>query len=240
MNQGTEKAAAWVYRGIWRGLSDCFKVPQHPPTLPVGEGEFILNFHPSRRYLSYIKLYFWIALCVLDGVILLGWTLLFVRDPQLGMLLAGPALVVALVPDILAYVAIHLRYDTMWYVMSDRSLRCRRGIWVILEHTITFENVQNVHVDRGPLQYLFGISTITVETAGSSEGEENEFAVGNKTIMEGIGNPDEIRGLIMERAQSSTTAGLGDESPDVPQSWTRDHVRVLREIVTELRPAGRV
>ena len=76
----------------------------------------------------------------------------------------------AVLPDILAYIAIHLRYDTMWYVMTDRSLRCRRGIWVIFEHTITFENVQNVHVRRGPVQYFFGISTVVVETAGAAEG----------------------------------------------------------------------
>jgi uncharacterized membrane protein YdbT with pleckstrin-like domain len=43
-----------------------------------------------------------------------------------------------------AYIAIHLRYDTTWYVHGDRSLRIRRGIWVIHETTLTFENIQNV------------------------------------------------------------------------------------------------
>lgn len=146
-----------------------------------------------------------------------------------------------LVPDVLAYVAIHLRYDTMWYVMTDRSLRCRRGIWVMVEHTITFENVQNVSVHRGPLQYHFKIATVVVETAGASEGEgDNEFEVGNKAILQGIGDPDEIRRLIMERVQRSRTAGLGDEDPDRgPSRWTPDHIAVLREIATEIGTAAR-
>ena len=112
--------------------------------------------------MRYLKLYFWIALLAIDVAILVGWIALYIANPLAGMVLAVPALLVAVVPDIVAYVSIHLRYDTMWYVMTDRSLRCQRGIWVILEHTITFENVQNVYVQRGPVQQLFGISTIVV------------------------------------------------------------------------------
>ncbi len=242
MSEGTEKAAEWVYRGIWRVLSDWFKVPEQPPTLPAAQGEFLASFHPSRGYLGYLKLCFWIALVAVDLAILVGWIAVLVWKPWVGMLLALPALALAILPDIVAYIAIHLRYDTMWYVMSDRSLRCRRGIWVILEHTITFENVQNVHVRRGPLQYLFGISTIVVETAGAAEGEgQNKFAVGNKAIMEGIDNPKEIRELIMERVQRSKSAGLGDEPAARARAaggWGAEHVRTLREILDEIRALG--
>jgi len=59
-----------------------------------------------------------------------------------------------------------------------------------------------VHVRRGPVQYLYGIWTIVIETAGASEPEDSShFAVGNKVIMEGITNPWEIGGLIMERVR---------------------------------------
>lgn len=241
MRDTTERAAEWVYRGLWKVLSDGFRVPEHPPTLPVAEGDFLASFHPSRRYLSYLKLYFWIGLVVIDVAILVGWLAVLIWHPRLAMLLAIPALVVAVVPDIVAYVAIHLRYDTMWYVMSDRSLRCRRGIWVILEHTITFENVQNVFVRRGPLQQFFGISTLVLETAGAAEGEgHNQFAVGNKAIMEGIDNPKEIRELILERVRRSKSAGLGDEPDSAPaaQGWSTEHLGALREILAEVRALG--
>lgn len=234
--EAVEKAAEWMYRGIWKVLSDWFRVPEFPPTLPVGEGEFLMSFHPSRRYLSYLKLYFWIALLAIDVAIVVGWVAVFAVNPLLGAMLALPALVLAVVPDIIAYIAIHLRYDTMWYVMSDRSLRCRRGIWAILEHTITFENVQNVYVTRGPVEQLFGISDIVVETAGAAEGEgQNKFAVGNKAIMEGIDNPEVIRQLIMDRVRASKGAGLGEELEPTRSGWTPEQVGVLREILSIVR-----
>jgi membrane protein YdbS with pleckstrin-like domain len=238
MNGNVDRAAEWVYRGLWQVLSNWFRVPRHLPTLPAADGEFKTSFHPSRSYLSYLKLYFWIALIVVDIVILVAWIALYLWNPAVALWLAAPALVLAVFPDIIAYIALHLRYDTMWYVMTDRSLRCRRGVWVILEHTITFENVQNVYVRRGPVQYFFGISTIVVETAAAAEGQgENKFAVGNKAILEGIDNPQEICQLIMERVRKSRSTGLGDEYPSRPISgaWSSQHIHTLRQILDEVR-----
>jgi membrane protein YdbS with pleckstrin-like domain len=239
VKQSTEKAAVWMYRGIWSVLTGWFRVPEKPPTLPVGEGETLLSFHPSRRYLYYLMLYFWIAFVLVDVAILIGWLIVFAVNRALAMLLALPALALAILPGIVAYIMIHLRYDTMWYVMSERSLRCRRGIWTILEHTITFENVQNVLVRRGPVQYFLGISTILIETAGASESEgDDKFAVGNKAIMEGIDNPEEIRALILEKVRRSRSAGLGDEptaQASAGPTFEREHVEALREILVEVR-----
>ena len=239
MSDRAQRAAEWVYGGIWRVMSDWFRVPEEPPTLKVAEGEFIRSFHPSRSYLSYLKLYFWIGLLVIDLAILVIWIIVFATNPAVGLVMAAPAFVVAVLPDVIAYIAVHLRYDTMWYVMTDRSLRCRRGIWVILEHTITFENVQNVSVHRGPVEYLFGISTIVIETAGAAEGDEqNKFAVGNKAIMQGIDNAEEVRELILDRVRRSRSAGLGDEGPrDLPAStvWKPGHIEALHEILNEVR-----
>ncbi len=236
MSERGERAAEWMYRGVWRVLTNCFKVPGQPPTLPADAGDFIKSFHPSPHYLSYLKLYFWIVLFVVDIAILVGWLVVLATDPPLAALLALPALALAVLPDLIAFVALHLRYDTMWYVMTDRSLRCRRGIWTILEHTITFENVQDIHVRRGPVQQLFGISTLVVETAGASEPDgHNQFAVGNKAIMEGLDNPDEIRNLILERVQHSRLAGLGDEHTPSLGGWRAEHVHTLEEILKEIR-----
>lgn len=236
MTGHVERSAEWVYQGVWLVLVDCFRVPQHPPTMPVGQTGFCRKFHPSRQYLAYLKMYFWIGLVVIDLAILIGWIALYAWNPKIAWILAVPTFVIAVVPDIVAYVAIHLRYDTMWYVITDRSLRARRGIWVILEHTITFENVQNVYVRRGPIQQWFGISTLVVETAGGAEGEsDNSFAVGNKAIMEGIDNPDEIRNLIMERVRATRSAGLGDEKDSrARHAWSQRHVKLLREIRDEV------
>lgn len=78
----------------------------------------------------------------------------------MGVLIAPLLRAFIILPDVVAYVAIHLRFDTTWYVMTERSLRIRRGIWVLHETTITFENVQNVVVNQGPVQRFFGIANV--------------------------------------------------------------------------------
>lgn len=236
---GVERAAEWVYRGVWKWLSSAFRVPETPPHLPSLPGDRPRSFHPSRSYLRYLKLYFWVAAIAIDILVGLAWLGIFIADREIGMILAGPALVLAILPDIVAYVAVHLKYDTMWYVMNARSLRCRRGIWTIIEHTITFENVQNIHIRRGPVQYFFGIWTIEIETAGATEPEgANHFAVGNKAIMEGIDNPAQLRDLIMERVRRSRGTGIGETSRDEGTAiamWRPEHLAALREILIEVR-----
>lgn len=98
---------------------------------------------------------------------------------------------------------------------------------------------QNVHVRQGPVQRYFGISTIVMESAGAAEGEgHNQHAVGNKAIMEGIHNPEEIRELILERVRQSRSVGLGDEPQPgaaISKGWSAKHQRALREILDEIR-----
>jgi membrane protein YdbS with pleckstrin-like domain len=243
VSDDNDKVVKWMYRGVWAVLTGWFKVPKLPPTLPTVEGGFIRSFHPSPRYLDYLKLHFWIAIILINIALSVGWAMLYLTSSFWAWILLPLALVLIVLPDIIIFVALHLRYDTMWYVMTDQSLRCRRGIWTIIEHTITFENVQNVDVHRGPLQYLFGISTIVVETAGASVGEgENEFAVGNKAILEGIENPKVIRELIMERVRQSRSVGLGGEdrtSDSVECRWSQRDLKLLEEIRDEIKLASK-
>jgi membrane protein YdbS with pleckstrin-like domain len=233
----TEEISRWVYEGIWGVLAKWFRVPREPPQLPAQEGESIESFRPADGFLRYLKLQFWVWLALVDVVILILWIVVTINVPWLGAALAIPALVIAVLPDIIAYVAIHLRYDTTWYVMSDRSLRIRRGIWVIRETTITFENVQNVSVRQGPLQRWFAISDVIVETAGggqSSQGSHGAEGVPSHLgLIEGIADATKIRDMILTHLRKSRTAGLGDEdrrdSP-IDASWRPLHLEVLREI----------
>lgn len=228
-----ERSTAWIYRGIWSVLVDWFRVPDEPPSLPVTADDQLQAFRPAEGFLRYLKLEFWIILAIVDGALLVAWVAVTIAEPWLGAILAIPALLLAVVPDILAYIAIHLRYDTTWYVLGSRSLRIRRGIWVIRETTITYENVQNIKVTQGPLQRFFGIANVLVETAGGgghqqSEGKTNDLHGG---VIEGVADAHRIRDLVLQRVRRSTSAGLGDEGRlDEPQRWSPLHMEVLREI----------
>ncbi len=245
MSDSPQQAAEWLYHGVWQVLARWFVVPRHPPGLPARPGETIDRFHPSPRFLRYLKLWFWLGLIAIDLWLLIGWIASFFVSRWLGLALAPVFFAVTVLPDLIAYVAIHLRYDSTWYVLSERSLRIRRGIWMIRETTITFENVQDVKVHQGPVQRIYGIADVIVETAGgggSKKGEGDLSVPSHTGLIEGVEDAARIRDLIMARVRRSRTAGLGDEAREHPREshpaapvWTAEHVAVLREIRDGLR-----
>ncbi len=236
MSKSVEKAAARFYVGFWGILTRWFKVPSKPPSLPVHTGEKMDSFRPAPGFLKYLKFKFWVVLTLIDGVIILTWIAFTIAMPVAGLIISPLVLAVAFLPDIIAYLAIHLRYDTTWYVMTERSLRVRRGIWVISEITITFENIQNVTIRQGPLQHFFGISDIQVHTAGGSSGHQGHegphAGFSHQGLLEGVADAWTIRDLILNRLRASKSAGLGDEGqePQVSLCWTLKQVSVLTEI----------
>ncbi|MBI1904569.1 MAG: PH domain-containing protein [Planctomycetia bacterium] len=239
MKDQVERASRWIYRGVWAVLVRWFRVPEKPPTLPTPPGEEAVSFRPAEGFLRYLKLKFWIVLTLVDGAVLVGWIVVTAALPWLGVILALPALVIAVFPDILAYIAIHLRYDTTWYVITRRSLRIRRGIWIIHETTITFENIQNITVMQGPIERFFGIANVVVETAGGGgrvkEQHGGQIVSGHTGLMEGVSNAAEIRDLILRHVRQTQTGGLGDEMehaarPAPAAAWTAAHLALLREI----------
>jgi membrane protein YdbS with pleckstrin-like domain len=233
MSRRVEEATAWVYRGIWGVLTGWFRVPSGPPSPPGRLDEESRSFRPSNGFLRYLKLKFWLVLVIVDVAIFAGWLALFVFRPKLAFWLAPVAGAIAVVPDVIAYIAIHLRYDTTWYVFTDRSLRIRRGIWIIHETTITFENIQNVAVNSGPLERYFGIANVTVDTAGGGQAHKekssHQAANYHQGLIEGIDNANEIRTQILMRVRRSRSAGLGDEGISAA-GWSHAHVALLHEI----------
>jgi membrane protein YdbS with pleckstrin-like domain len=242
-----DAAAAWIYRGVWASIVALFQVPPEPPTLP-SSGETVHAIRPSAGYLRYLKFLFWVAFLPGDIVPFLIWLPIAIAFPVVGAILVVPLLVVLIAPDVIAYVGLHLRYDTTWYVFTDRSLRIRRGIWVIHETTITFENVQNVEVAQGPVQRYFGIADVMVQTAGggasnkTSHGGEKSSAA-HVGLLQGLDDAERVRDLILERVRRNRTAGLGDEQapmrayadhPPRP-GYSTAHLAVLREIRDQAR-----
>ena len=227
-----------IYRGVWAVLAGLFRVPRQPPTLLAVVGEAIESFRPAPGFLAYLKFQFWILLLLFDGGLLVLWFVLLINEPLAAIGLSPVFLLVGVVPGIVAYVALNLRYDTTWYVMSDRSLRIRRGIWVIRETTVTFENVQNVELKQGPLQRHFGIADLVVQTAGGGarKPQKGQQTDPHEARVEGVADAKRIRDLIMTHVRRSRRTGLGDEGPGEERAamagaqWSPAHVEALRAI----------
>ncbi len=240
MSAPVDAAAAWIYRGVWASVVALFRVPAQPPTLPTA-GEAIRAIRPAPGFLRYLKFFFWLLLIPGDVIPVALWLSIAVARPSIAVWLVVPLLIVMAAPDIVAYVAIHLRYDTTWYVITDRSLRIRRGVWVINETTISFENVQNVEVRQGPVQRYFGIADVVVQTAGGGtrhgKGDGSSSLASHVGILQGLEDAEVVRDGILDRVRRTRSAGLGDDhthastlasAPATASSLA--HTAVLREI----------
>lgn len=231
MSGAADRAAEWIYRGMWGALVKWLRVPDEPPNAPPGGGAVLQSVRPAPGFLRYLKFSFWILLFIIDAAILGIWVILLVASPVAGIITAPLFWAVAIIPDIFAYAALHVRYDTTWYVVTERGVRIRRGVWIITENTITFENVQNVTVRQGPVQRHFGIADVVVQTAGGG-GMEGAGIGAHQGVLEGVDNASELRTLIMQRAEASRSAGLGDDRDEhtTGSGFGPQHLAVLRQI----------
>lgn len=236
MSDATSSQSSWLYEGIWGMLTSVFCVPRMAPVLPTIDREDIVSRKPSPGFVRYLKFQFWLGVAVGIIVLLIASIIVVAASEEpLFLLVSAAVAALATALSVISYLAIYLRFDTTWYVFSDRSMRLRRGIWTIHESTITFENIQNVKVTQGPLQRFFGIANVVVETAGGG-GAQAEAGGGlgmHAGLIEGVAEAAEIRDSIMSHVNLATTTGLGDESsePSAKQpQWSPRHLDVLREI----------
>jgi hypothetical protein len=119
---------------------------------------------------------------------------------------------------VITYAALRLDYELRWYIVTDRSLRIRSGVWKIQETTMSFANLQQVVLTQGPLERLLGIANVQVESAGggskNSQHDQGKSESMHTGSFKGVENAEQIRDLILERLRSFRDSGLGD--PDEP------------------------
>ncbi|HWA87667.1 MAG TPA: PH domain-containing protein [Opitutus sp.] len=123
--------------------------------------------------------------------------------------IAGFVLYLVQIP--FTYAIRRLDYEMHWYLVTDRSLRLRRGVWRVRESTMSFANLQQVVVTRGPVQGLLGLADVKVTSAGggkSPHGKPDEdMHTGHFHAVE---HAEEIRDLILKRLEQFRATGLGD------------------------------
>ena len=236
------------HRGLWRLLARLLKVSTDPPRLPGDPGGAPLVLKPADGWLN-LKRVRWAVVTVLLGAVGLSVSLWFdwadgffnwIETPAYRSWAAWAFRAFEVASFALAipavFVALHLEYDATWYVLGERSMRLRRGLWTVRETTLTYANVQNVSVKQGPLQRLFGVSDLLVETAGGGAAKQpGEGAEGHRGLLAGLGDAAAVRDRITARVSAARDAGLGDEVPEraAPRAaggFTAAHVAALREI----------
>lgn len=119
------------------------------------------------------------------------------------------------------YAVRRLDYEMRWYVVTDRSLRIRTGVWKLQELTMSFANLQQVVVTQDPVQRFLGLADVRVQSAGGGGGEGPKKGRDQSlhiAMFHCVDNASDIRDLILERLRKFRATGLGDpdDHPDHP------------------------
>jgi membrane protein YdbS with pleckstrin-like domain len=140
----------------------------------------------------------------------------------------------------LALVTTRVDFELRHYLVGDRSLRVAQGAWKREEVTLSYANVQNLEVNQGPLERIFGFKSLTISTAGAdaTPGNENSHLV----TMVGLTDADELRALILGMLKQQRDSGLGEPGLAPPVAAAGLSLARLEEIKSAalaLRDAAR-
>lgn len=245
-----------MYERLREIVERWMKIPPRPHA-PLGDEDSLKVFRAAPNYYKY-KLWFWRLSCI-PGIlisvaisIVLPIVLVATAGP-LGLLAIPVGLALAVfftITFIYSYVALRLDYEYRWYMVTDRSLRIREGVFLVREMTMTFQNIQDISLTQGPIQRMFKISDLKVKSAGGGAGNDpNNGSLFNmhEGYFRGVENASEIRDLVMARLRRVRGAGLGDsqdqtdkgdfgpgrlftDSPDVLEA-----LRIIRDETRKLK-----
>ena len=204
-----------MYALTKRALLKLLQAPLEAPDPPAGSHASVRVFRASPRFLTYRL----VGVAFLCAVLCAVWVAvgagIVIEGEPVFLLLLVPLGALLLAVAACAYVAVRIDYDLRYYIVTDRSIRIREGAFVLQEKTLTHANVQNLNVVQGPLQRLFGIKNLAVDTAGGGRGggelEGKQGKNPHRFELAGIENALEVRDLVLEHLRKrSRGSGLGD------------------------------
>lgn len=243
-----------MYGSFKSVLLRILRVPPEP-TDPLGAEGSLLVFRAAEGFLRYRRVA-WavqhaIAFAPAAGLAVAGLavqaspevppatsTVVWVVDGVLWLLLGTKAL--------LSWITLRLDYEMRWYKLTDRALRIREGVWKVREMTMTFANVQNLAIEQGPLQRLFGIADLRVQSAGGGGAKAGRPGATDlhSAYFRGVDNAPHLRDLVYARLQAAKDAGLGDpddphrQQPASAAPGLADALRLVRDEARKLREAA--
>jgi membrane protein YdbS with pleckstrin-like domain len=228
-----------VYSPLKALVLRCLRLPERPPDPPAGGYRVLQVFRASPRWLRYRFVLWWIA----AGMTMFGLSVgivgtLIAHKPIISAVLLL-VMCVEIAVLVFSWFCVRIEYDLRTYVVTDRSLRVREGAWVFKEMTLTYANVQNVQVLQGPLQRMFGIQDLRVDTAGGGGGMKHEGhgATGHNVTLAGLENAHEVRDLILSYVKvAGRGSGLGDlDDPEHARPITGVALPASSSVIEALR-----
>ncbi len=159
-----------------------------------------------------------------------GLPFYFVLSPMrfiLGSLIFATLLLVMIVTWIVLF------YNRYNYLINSEGVEIRRGILWKKDVTIPFERIQNVDIDRGPIEQLIGIYKVNIFTAGTGSFSSSTLSsgmFGSEGYLPGVENAEEIKNQILLRVLELDDDGLGVKKRKTDLTERQLMIKILEEL----------
>jgi len=211
------------FTALERWVLQFLAVPSSPE-IPEGSATSVRIFRAGDNYYAWLVLT-WAAasVAVFLGLLSASVALVQIVRQAPGWAQLGVSALLAVVwsafalMTVVTFLARRLNFRLRWYIVTDRSLRIRRGVFTVEELTMTYRNIQEIRVTAGPLQHALGLANVEVHAAGGG-GDSKHGGGGHVGRLEGLSNANDIRDLMVARLREYRDAGIGDTSHAEPVS----------------------
>lgn len=210
------------------------------PHAPEGSADSVRVFRAGRNYYRFRLLLWALGNLAAAGGFAAGYfstRRLVAQSPPWAQLVWAAveltALFVFVVAMLFTFVEQRLNYELRWYIVTDRSLRIRGGIWSTHELTTTFANIQEIRVSAGPLQKLLGLADVEVHSAGGGSSGPHGSQGGHVARFEGLDNANEIRDYLVDSLRRYRDSGLGEAAKE-----EAGPVVAAQAVLSEVRQLG--
>ncbi|PKN72891.1 MAG: hypothetical protein CVU50_05025 [Candidatus Cloacimonetes bacterium HGW-Cloacimonetes-3] len=145
---------------------------------------------------------FWFIL----GAIVLLLLVLFSEEPVLMSIFLAIWLFFYLI------IAIYLSafYNTLEYSVENNTVRLKKGVFWRIRTTVPYSKITNIDVTQGPIERMYGLSHLKIQTAGAS-GAQGAPA---ELIMSGIRDSEALKDMIMSRIGTPAAYSTPKEPTD--------------------------
>lgn len=184
----------------------------------------VVEVKPERGQLA-AMLFTWAFLFVV-GCMGFLIPVLLIPDPE-GKLIFGILLSVYFTIMVLTRIYIPLFFKSLIYRIDRTAMKGEGGVFWKRSTVVPYAKVTNVDVSSGPLQRMFGVGTVHVQTAGAggAQGARAELR------LIGVRDRDRIRDIILQNLQERHGDTVSAEHP-VSLSGNGG---LLQNILAELR-----
>ncbi len=122
-------------------------------------------------------------------------------------------------------------YRSLEYVIDIDCVRMKKGVFWRKRVTVPYPKITNVDVTQGPVQRMFNIGTMHVQTAGAGgpQGRQAELK------LLGVRDLDGLRDTIMERVRGYTISRPKDVKKEVTEESDSEILWHMLKELTSIR-----